>query len=79
MGQHHDGGAGGAAVAFPNVLPHDQVHDAGFVFERDERDPLRGARPLPQEHDAGDFDPLARIERRQSRRGADVAVIEHLT
>ena len=47
VGQHHNRTTSRAAVALPYFLPHDQVHDAGFVFQRDERDSLRGAGPLP--------------------------------
>ena len=34
------GGAGYAIKTLPDILPNDEIHRAGLVFERDERDAL---------------------------------------
>ena len=46
------GAAGDAVVAVPHVLVDNQVHRAGFVFERDERDAFGSAGALAQQHEA---------------------------
>ena len=56
VGDPGRGAAGDAVVAVPRVLVDDQVHRAGFVFERDERDALGRAGPLTQQHQAGHAD-----------------------
>ena len=40
------------AVLLEHLRPHDDVHEAGLVLERQEHDARRGARPLPADDDA---------------------------
>ncbi len=51
LGRKHHRVPGSLAMAFPNLLPHHQVHVAGFVFQRKERNALGGAGPLPQQYE----------------------------
>jgi len=58
---HFEGAAcdDGAAVAFVELAPDDDIGDAGLIFERNEDHPLGGAGALANEDEAGDRDPRA--------------------
>jgi hypothetical protein len=48
-----------AAKFLEHLWPHDEIGDAGLVFERNEHDALGRARPLAHQHQAGGFEPAA--------------------
>ena len=47
----------GAAEAFEDGRPDDQIGDAGLVLDGDEDDAVGAARTLPDQHDPGDREP----------------------
>ena len=65
------GVAGDFSVSLPCLLVHDEIDRTGFVFDRDERNPLRRPRSLADEHQARDFHPAVVRQGRQLVRGSD--------
>lgn len=48
-----------AAVFFEHLGPDNEIGDAGLVFHRDEHDALCRAGPLPDQYEAGGFEPAS--------------------
>eukprot|EP00913_Durusdinium_trenchii_P028428 g26656.t1 len=79
VGDHRRGAGRNALIPFPYFLPDDQIRRAGFVFQRDERNPLGRAGTLPQQNEPGDF--ARAVVRRccQIRRLNDLPLLQQRT
>src|SRR5690606_4468166 len=67
----HRAGEDDPAMRLEDALPGERIGDAGLVLQRDEGD-IALARPLADQHDAGDADRVAILEAAQ-RAGRDDA------
>jgi hypothetical protein len=55
----------GPSLPLGQVVPDNHIDQAEFIFEREEYDAAGGLRPLPANHQAGDADRPAVLDRQQ--------------
>ena len=58
----------GAAEAFEDLRPDDQIGDPGLILDRDEHDTIGAARALTDQHNAGDRQPPIDRQMSEDRR-----------
>ena len=64
------------AQTLEGLRPDDEIGDARLVLQRHEDHALRGAGPLAHQHQPGDGDAVAGLQRRQRLGALDAARVE---
>ncbi len=64
------------AQTLEGLRPDDEIGDSRLVLQRHEDHPLRRARPLAHQHQPGDGDAVAGLQRRQRLGAPDAARVE---